>query len=1202
MTYSGLRLVIRKANLPTMMSSVKHAGSGALSTPRMVQHFQGAVYNGGEDSCEESGDGPSCRRCFGPRERSEGSAQAGIGKAFTARASRRGRMRRRSCLGTWLCWSSLVPLASGQLLLGLTLTLSGPAHEVTKAQLIQQSLQLLVTRANDLAFQPGEFTDHRNNTLMFDAWQVSGKGAASQGARAVYRDDRKPLGGSALGSPNAAAFRDRAAGVIPCDLEIVVVRTIMLWSLHTQSIDPFPPVAGQPGVFSVAIPVQNHMQHGLTMLKNKGGRALAVITGNDRVSRVMCQQAVQAAMALEYPRGPMVVLSPKTAYDTLRMMQRRLGPSSEILMTCTSEEELVNVIIAAERVNVSAKAILQRYGAVPSPDAAAATAGALALMAVLQTAVFEGQDRVKNANLADALLSSGGIQSLLGLLKFEADGSAWLPGWDQKSLRVNECSAGTIFNPYTADNSSDCLACPAGWTNAPLGEWCEECAIGSFARTAGSSCSLCPSGADCTDSGTAVPGPLPDFYRFDTPAQLFFVPCLPNLCLGNNQCQGSNTGALCMSCLPGTTNVGFIRGQFQCASCWPGGLLVVVLLMYLSVLYFLVAVTASSTVTGMIWKRVINYWQLCSAATHVGQLYLISGSLQLISDVVLYPFHSILGPDCLFAGNYQSETFVFVTGVALMPVLVTLTTVFFIIYSGIQITMQSTQRRGKRIPIRQLLHETLQGATRWNVAALYVLYCPTLIIFMSCCSFEHIDVPWRRSRSGGVARSPSWGAVSHPIARGGIFGAPTPPFHSLWNCLRLLHGAAAWLRYWLDVPVSHAWAFAVVSASIAVLQGLAIPVVLWWNEYIKESIKRFGRRFDHEERMRKKKAREPKRLAGKGRLRGIKAKLFTKKRYSEKATMKKTIKAHQEKDAKAKDAEEVKPGAVPAYLLDREQVRRTKVLSNMIKQKRKEKAGKWQVPIPKVKAMTEDEMFKILRSGKRKKKAWKRIVNKVSFVGDNFTRKPPKFERYIRPSALRFKKAHVTHPELKMTFNLEIVSVKKNPQSALYTNLGVITKGTIIEVNVSELGLVTQTGKVIFAKYAQVTNNPDIDGCINSLLLIILIWFGNGLLTAMAEVVVILAHLVFTGYALRSFFVALVYQPLTLKAMAMPQAMNWVERLICSDNIARVAWDSIHQRLTFERLSRHKRSKLLSTLKSVVHGYIAKADEFHGSYLSVEHE
>mmetsp|Transcript_73559 Transcript_73559/g.192954 ORF Transcript_73559/g.192954 Transcript_73559/m.192954 type:complete len:261 (-) Transcript_73559:425-1207(-) len=257
------------------------------------------------------------------------------------------------------------------------------------------------------------------------------------------------------------------------------------------------------------------------------------------------------------------------------------------------------------------------------------------------------------------------------------------------------------------------------------------------------------------------------------------------------------------------------------------------------------------------------------------------------------------------------------------------------------------------------------------------------------------------------------------------------------------------------------------------------------NEYIEESYRRFGKRYDHDERLRKKRAREPKKIAKMAhKLRGIKAKLFAKKRYTEKATMKKTIKAHQEKDAKTKDADEAKPGAVPAYLLDRETSRRTKVLSNMIKQKRKEKAGKWQVPIPKVKAMTEDEMFKILRTGKRKKKAWKRVITKVSFVGDNFTRKPPKYERYIRPAALRMKKANVTHPELKMSFCLEIVSVKKNPQSALYTTLGVITKGTIIEVNVSELGLVTQTGKVIWAKYAQVTNNPDMDGCINCLLLV----------------------------------------------------------------------------------------------------------------------
>ncbi|PNI73327.1 NSA2 isoform 3, partial [Pan troglodytes] len=81
----------------------------------------------------------------------------------------------------------------------------------------------------------------------------------------------------------------------------------------------------------------------------------------------------------------------------------------------------------------------------------------------------------------------------------------------------------------------------------------------------------------------------------------------------------------------------------------------------------------------------------------------------------------------------------------------------------------------------------------------------------------------------------------------------------------------------------------------------------------------------------------------------------------------------------------------------REGQSRAKVLSNMIKQKRKEKAGKWEVPLPKVRAQGETEVLKVIRTGKRKKKAWKRMVTKVCFVGDGFTRKPPKYERFIRP-------------------------------------------------------------------------------------------------------------------------------------------------------------------------------------------------------------
>lgn len=219
-------------------------------------------------------------------------------------------------------------------------------------------------------------------------------------------------------------------------------------------------------------------------------------------------------------------------------------------------------------------------------------------------------------------------------------------------------------------------------------------------------------------------------------------------------------------------------------------------------------------------------------------------------------------------------------------------------------------------------------------------------------------------------------------------------------------------------------------------------------------------------------------------LKGLKAKMYNKKRYSEKVQIKKTIKMHEEKTTKQKGEEPAREGAVPAYLLDRQEVNRAKVLSNMIKQKRKEKAGKWDVPLPQVKPISEDEMFKVLKSGKRRKKQWKRMITKATFVGEEFTRKPPKYERFIRPTGMRYKKAHVTHPELKSTFFLDILGVKKNPQSPLYTSLGVITKGTIIEVNVSELGLVTQTGKVVWGKFAQVTNNPENDGCINTLLLV----------------------------------------------------------------------------------------------------------------------
>lgn len=258
------------------------------------------------------------------------------------------------------------------------------------------------------------------------------------------------------------------------------------------------------------------------------------------------------------------------------------------------------------------------------------------------------------------------------------------------------------------------------------------------------------------------------------------------------------------------------------------------------------------------------------------------------------------------------------------------------------------------------------------------------------------------------------------------------------------------------------------------------------NDYIEQHIKKHGRRLDYEERKRKREARESHKVAKNAQeLKGWKAKMFNKKRYQEKVTMKKKIKAHEQSKLKGPSKPKEEDGeALPTYLLDRQQQNTAKAISSSIKQKRMEKADKYSVPLPKVRGISEEEMFKVIKTGKQKNKAWKRMITKHTFVGEGFTRRPVKMERIIRPSALRQKKANVTHPELAVTVLLPILSVKKNPQSPMYTQLGVLTKGTIIEVNVSELGLVTAGGKVVWGKYAQITNEPDRDGVVNAVLLV----------------------------------------------------------------------------------------------------------------------
>ena len=71
--------------------------------------------------------------------------------------------------------------------------------------------------------------------------------------------------------------------------------------------------------------------------------------------------------------------------------------------------------------------------------------------------------------------------------------------------------------------------------------------------------------------------------------------------------------------------------------------------------------------------------------------------------------------------------------------------------------------------------------------------------------------------------------------------------------------------------------------------------------------------------------------------------------------LKKTLKAFEKKKTEGR-VEKEEEGAVPAYLLDRKDHTEGKALSKQVKQKRQDKAAKFNVPIPKVRAQSENEV------------------------------------------------------------------------------------------------------------------------------------------------------------------------------------------------------------------------------------------------------
>jgi ribosome biogenesis protein NSA2 len=96
--------------------------------------------------------------------------------------------------------------------------------------------------------------------------------------------------------------------------------------------------------------------------------------------------------------------------------------------------------------------------------------------------------------------------------------------------------------------------------------------------------------------------------------------------------------------------------------------------------------------------------------------------------------------------------------------------------------------------------------------------------------------------------------------------------------------------------------------------------------------------------------------------------------------MKKQIRAHEERNVKSAGPSEPSSIPEPEFLFERTQPTSAKALSSAIKNKRNEKAARFSVPLPRVKGIAEEEMFKVIKTGKKTaKKGWKRMITKPTF-------------------------------------------------------------------------------------------------------------------------------------------------------------------------------------------------------------------------------
>lgn len=195
-----------------------------------------------------------------------------------------------------------------------------------------------------------------------------------------------------------------------------------------------------------------------------------------------------------------------------------------------------------------------------------------------------------------------------------------MPSWDAKRLLVYPCDEGHALR------FRECVPCDAGRYRHSATTSCHPCERGTYAAVqAQAHCRPCPTGANCTELGTALPEASAGYYRMPLRSGVDLTPwnfqkCRPaSICLGANTCLGSNTGTLCEQCQDGFTNqrsIVFGAGRGRCQECPATEInvaLVILLILactaYISIVFKATISSALSVrhLQSIILKIVINY-------------------------------------------------------------------------------------------------------------------------------------------------------------------------------------------------------------------------------------------------------------------------------------------------------------------------------------------------------------------------------------------------------------------------------------------------------------------------------------------------------------------------------------------------------------------------------------------------------------------